>query len=85
MMLRDRDQILRVDEVVVKQGSHLVGKKICESKVKEMTGALIVAIKRAATGDFEYNPAREAEILADDVLIVIATPDMHQELEKITG
>ncbi len=85
MMLRDRDQVLRFEEVVVKEGSNLAGKKIYESKVKEKTGALIVAIKRAVTGDIEYNPAREAEILADDVLIVIATPDMHQELEKITG
>ena len=84
-MLRDRDQVLRFEEVMVKEGSHLVGKKICESKVKEKTGALIVAIKRASTGGFEYNPAREAEILANDVLIVIATPDMHQELEKITS
>lgn len=85
MMLRDRDRVLRFEEVQVKQDSPLVGKKICESRVKEKTGALIVAIRKAGTGEYDFNPAREAVIQADDTLILIAAPEMVQNLEKLAS
>jgi voltage-gated potassium channel len=85
MMLRDRDRVLRFEEVQVKPDSFLVGKKLCESRVKEKTGALIVAIRKAGTGEYDFNPAREAEIQADDTLILIAAPEMLQDLEKLTS
>ena len=85
MMLRDRDRVLRFDEVSIREGSSLIGKAICESQVKEKTGALIVAVKRGDTGTYEFNPPREYRIHMNDILIVIATPEMLQELEKFTG
>ena len=85
MMLRERDRVLRFDEVSLQEGSALIGKAICESCVKEKTGALIVAVKRGDTGSYEFNPPREYCIHLNDILIVIATPEMLQELEKLTA
>jgi len=85
MMLRERDQVLRFDEVLVGKDSELVGKKIYQSGIKEHTGALIIAIKRAVSGDFDFNPSRDAEIIAGDTLIVITTPDMRIKLIGMAG
>ena len=85
MMLRERDRILRFEEVQVKEGSPLVGKKMCECQVKEKTESLIVAIKRAGTGELDFNPSRQTVIQADDTLILIASPEMLQKMEKLAG
>lgn len=85
MMLRERGRVLRFDELAVHEGAPLIGKAICESRVKEKTGALIVAVKRGDTGTFDFNPPREYRIKKNDILIVIATPEMLNELEKLTS
>lgn len=85
MMLRERDRVLRFEEVQVKEGSLLEGKKMCECRVKEKTEALIVAIKKTETGEFDFNPSREAVIQAGDTLILIASPEMLQKLEKLSS
>lgn len=85
MMLRERDRVLRFDEVKVDEDSELVGKKIFQSGVKEHSGALIIAIKSAEGGEFDFNPSRDKEINAGDTLIVIATPDMREKLIGMAG
>ena len=84
MMLREREKVLRFEEVSVSQSSPLVGKKIGEAKLEEKTGALLVAIRRKGSADYEFNPSREAEIETNDTLVFIATPEMVKELEKIS-
>jgi len=85
MMLRDREKVLRVEEVTVKKGSSLAGKTIAESKIRERTDALLVAIRRAETNEYDFNPPDEAKIQQDDILILIASPEMVKEVEKIAG
>lgn len=85
LMLRERDKVYRFEEVKVQEGSGLVGKAMHSCAVKEKTGALIVGIKRAATGEFDFNPGRESQILADDVLVCMGSPDMVQKLERLAG
>jgi len=84
MMLRDREQTIRFEEVFVHAESPLVGKTLAEARIREKTGALLVAIRRTENFQYEYNPGKEAAIKANDVLIFIATPEMQQELEKLT-
>ena len=85
MMLRDREKGLRVDEVRVGEASPLVGVTIAASGIGEKRGALLVAVKKAGTNDYEFNPPRERVIQKDEVMIFIASPDMLQELAKIAG
>lgn len=84
MMLRDREKTIRFEEIFVHEGSPLVGKTVGDARIREKTGALLVAIRRAENFQYEYNPGKEAAIKANDVLIFIATPEMQQELEKLT-
>lgn len=85
MMLRDREKALRFEEVRVEKGSPLAGKAIREAKLREKTGALVVAIKKAGTTDYDFNPAGDRKIEEDDVLIFIGSPEMARGIEKIAG
>ena len=84
MMLRDREKVLRVEEVPVGEGSPLAGKPIAASGLKEKREALLVAIKRAATNDYEFNPPDSAVIKAGDILVLIASPEIVGDIEKST-
>lgn len=81
-MLRDREQVLRFEEVPVGKGSPLVGKTIAETKIGERTGALLVAVRRGEAKDFEFNPANDRKIQDNDVLVLIAKPEMMRSVEK---
>lgn len=85
MMLRERERVLRFDEVTVGPGSALAGKTIEESKLEEKTGALLVALRRGGGKEFDFNPAKTTQLAEKDVLVFIASPEMIQGLEKIAG
>jgi voltage-gated potassium channel len=75
MMLRDKEQVLRVEEVAVGEGSALAGKTIEEAKLEEKTGALLVALKKAETKGYEFNPPKGRKIQENDILIFIGSPE----------
>jgi voltage-gated potassium channel len=85
MMLREREKVLRFEEVTVGEESSLIGKTIKEARLEERTNALLVAIRRDGKKDYEFNPSRDTAIQKNDTLILIATPDMVKELEKLAS
>jgi len=85
LMLRERDRILRFDEITVPPGSPLVGKTVGEADFESKTGALFVARRKPGAKDFDFNPGKAAVIAAGDALIFIASPEMIEGLDKIAG
>jgi len=85
MMLRDREKALRFEEVRVEKESPLAGKAIREAKLEEKTGALLVAIRKAGTADYDFNPAQDRKIEENDILIFIGSPEMARGIEKIAA
>lgn len=85
MMLRDREKALRFEEVRVEKGSPLDGKTIGEAKLEEKTGALLVAVKKAGSDDYEFNPPSDRRVEAEDILIFIGSPTMARGIEKMGG
>jgi len=85
MMLREREKVLRFEEVDVRKDSHLVGQTLRQANLEDKTNALLVAVRREGSQDFEFNPKKDTEIRENDTLIFIATPEMIQELEKISS
>lgn len=75
----------RMEELVVEEGSALAGKSIGEMEIKARTGALIVAVRKAADGSFETNPDRETRLEANDLLIALGRERDLQLLEKLAG
>jgi voltage-gated potassium channel len=85
MMLREKDRVLRFDEVEIPAGSPLAGKTIAESRLGDAAGALLVALRRGGGKDFTFNPAKTVSLSVGDVLVFIATPEMVEELAKLAG
>jgi voltage-gated potassium channel len=85
MMLRERDRVLRFDEVEIPPNSLLAGKSIAEAKLDEAAGALLVALRKGGGKDFTFNPPKTTPLAVGDVLIFIATPEMVDELAKLAG
>ncbi len=84
MMLRERERVLRFDEVTVPAGSRLAGKTIAESQLGDSSGALLVALRKGGGKDFDFNPAKTTRLTEGDVLIFIASPEMIKDLEKLS-
>ena len=82
-MLREREKVLRFEEVPVKIGSSLVGKTISASRIEEAADSLLVALKRAGSDKYEFSPSKDTKIKGNDTLILIATPERVVEIEKM--
>lgn len=85
MMLRDREEVLRFEEIHVEKGSSFVGKTIAESNIDKETGSLLVALRKANSDKYDFNPLKNTEIREGDVLVLIATPDVIRQIEKEAG
>jgi voltage-gated potassium channel len=81
LMLRDRDKNLRIEEVLVPDGSWMVGKPISEAQIRRHTNLLVVAVREAG-GRFVYNPGPETEIASGMALIVLGETDSVQKLRS---
>jgi voltage-gated potassium channel len=82
-MLYDKDRTLRVEEVTVGTGSPAAGRTIGEAGIAEKTGALVVAIRRAGTSRYEFNPHAGVRIEGGDTLIFIGSPAMAAEIGRL--
>ncbi len=85
MMLRDREEVLRFEEIRVEKRSPFEGKTIGEANIDKEKGALLVALRRAGSEKYEFNPPKNAKIQQGDILVLIATSDMVKQIEKTAG
>jgi len=73
---------LRFEELVVSPDSAPCGKSIEELRIQDVTGALVVAIRKS-NGTFEVTPNSEAVFEAGDVLIGVGTTEEMAKLEAL--
>ncbi len=75
----------RMEELVVEEGSRLDGSTIGEMDIKARTGALVTAIRKSGSTDFNTNPDKETRIDAGDLLIALGTEKDLAGLEKLVS
>lgn len=75
----------RLEELVVEEGAELAGKTIGEMDIRVRTGALIVAVRKAADGEFNTSPDKETRLDAGDLLIALGTPGDLSNLERMSS
>ena len=69
----------RLAEVLVRTESPLADRSLREARLRERTGALVLAL-RGAAGQFTTNPGPETVVSGGDVLIVIGTSNQIEDL-----
>ncbi len=72
-----------IEELVTSENSPLIGQTLKDSRLKQLTGTMIVAIKR--NEDIITNPGAQEVILKGDLLIAIGTRSQLAELEKLAS
>jgi voltage-gated potassium channel len=68
-MLRDKDEVLRLEEVVIPDGSPFIGRSLRDVPIRAETKLLVVALR--VDRKFIYNPEPAAVIEAGTVLVVL--------------
>ncbi len=73
---------LQMEEVIVSPKSFLAGKTLAQSKIRDLTEAIILAIKRA-DGTMIFNPSPSTVIEEYDILIALGEKDKLDTLDKL--
>jgi voltage-gated potassium channel len=73
VVMHDEDLDFRIVQVHVGESSALVGQTVGELRLRERTGALLLALRRGAGQPFEPHPAEDQVVPADSVLIALGT------------
>jgi len=68
-MLRDKHQVLRLEEVTIPEGSSFTGKSLREVPIRSETNLLVVALRVGSK--FIYNPEPSTELEVGSVLVVL--------------
>lgn len=70
IMLREKEQTLRIEEVELEAGSPLVGKTLKEMGLKERFNLLVLAYKEPA-GNLHYNPQADHRFACGYTLVIM--------------
>jgi voltage-gated potassium channel len=73
----------RLEELVVEAGSIIDGKTIGELDIKARTGALIIAVRKHDSNDFNTKPGHETRLAAGDLIIALGTERDLAGLEEL--
>jgi voltage-gated potassium channel len=75
---------MRFEEIRVTAECDQAGKSIRDLRVREATGAMIIALRKQ-DGSFDTTPSPDAMLDLGDVLIAVGTPDELRKLEELFG
>ena len=72
VVMHDGSLEFRLEEVPVPQASPIDGQTLRETRIRDRTGALVLAIRNEA-GEFTANPGPDVKVQAGQILIAIGT------------
>ncbi len=75
---------LQMEEIRVKESSHIVNKALDECGIRKELGIIIVAIKRES-GTMEFNPTSTSIIRKGDTLVAMGETKQLKALEELVG
>ncbi len=75
---------LQMEEIKVKEDSHIMGLSLDECEMRKELGIIIVAIKRAS-GEMEFNPTSASIIKQGDTLIAMGEVSQLKKLEQLVS
>jgi len=73
---------LLFEEIEVKETCREAGKTIRELRIREATGAMVVALRKR-DGSFDTTPEPDAALEVGDIMIAAGTPDELRRLEEL--
>ncbi|HYA41316.1 MAG TPA: potassium channel protein [Syntrophobacteraceae bacterium] len=80
-MLRGSDA-MRVEEVVIAEGSPWIGRSLREIDFQGKTGLIPISLKHPQDAQFTYNPSQDEVLRPQSVIVVIGNPEQVSNLRK---
>jgi len=74
----------KLHEISIGEDSRLAGKTLKEGAIRDLSGALVLAIQRA-DGSFDLQPQASSLIKKEDTLVVIGTDEQMRALEALVA
>ena len=84
VVMHSRETALLLEEVVLTTGSALHDQSLSAARVRDRTGALVLAVHDPAKGLLS-NPASDVLLQAGQTLIAVGTPAQLAKLEQLAG
>lgn len=82
IMIHDHGSYRRVEELEVPDGAHIIGKKLREVKIREVSDALVIAVY-LGNDRYKFNPGPDFEIESGQKLVCLVLVDDIPEIEEI--
>ncbi len=84
VVMHEHNLEFHLEEFLVPSDSPLAGTTLGDARVRDQTGALVLAMRDTA-GSFLTNPPQDKVIEPGHVLIAIGTDDEHKALRRLVG
>lgn len=81
-MIREKDSVVRFDEIVVTEGSPYIGREVGSVKGSEGGSPLLIAVQESSGGKYDINPEPRRPIRAGERLVMIGEMKKLSELRK---
>lgn len=82
IMLRSKDETIRVDEIALHPASPVVGKTLAATGLMDHEGVSVVALMTQGGGEYLFNPARHLVLQPEHVLIVMGNVAHIDEIRQ---
>lgn len=73
---------LCMKEITVKENTHLAGRTLGEAQIRQVSGAIILTIKKK-DGKFEVTPKADSRMNVGDIIIALGTGEQLERLQKL--
>ncbi|MCD6422571.1 MAG: potassium channel protein [Elusimicrobia bacterium] len=80
IMLKESEGEWRIEEVEVPEKSPFLNKTLAESQISKNTGLVVIAMRKAKTGRFVYNPDASMRLEAKDKILVLGNQELLSRL-----
>ncbi|HVH98762.1 MAG TPA: potassium channel protein [Enhygromyxa sp.] len=81
-MLRDKEKRLRIEEVVLQPGSRAIHRTVGSLRRDPIDGLLIIAVRKADSDAWTFNPSDEFRLEAQHRLVVMSSPEARRAAEE---
>jgi voltage-gated potassium channel len=79
-----KNMSINMEEVIIFEGSELIGKKLRNSEIADKAGLIVLAIRRNED-EFIFNPKADEVLRLEDKLIVVGSKEQIEKLEKMAS
>ena len=78
-----KNMSIDMEEIVIKEESELINKKLREAKISEKAGLIVLAIRRE-NDVFIFNPKADEVLKLDDKMIVVGSKEQIMSLKRMS-